>query len=143
MKRSEYLRQRTDLWQDRGWAANAGPVVPPAGLRAEADAEAAEAAGVVWDPEELELPERLEMRGKIACRPDGSMVATAIVVPGMADQPDRYRSDRNEHDLLEAVRRYNLWPYLRRIQERIAHLPVDDSRHAIARDLLALLDGRP
>jgi len=66
MKKSEYIEKRRAYWAEfhgphllrDGWKAERA-----ARANAEGDVEAAEAAGVSWDPEEPELPARLCVKG--------------------------------------------------------------------------------
>jgi hypothetical protein len=62
MKRSEFVQVRTNLWSSllkaQGGPPNADALFGVSS-RVEYDAEAAEAAGVRWEPEEPELPDRL------------------------------------------------------------------------------------
>lgn len=73
------------------------------------DAEAAEAAGVVWDPEEGPLCQRLVVDAH------GTWVAVHAEVSGVALCSSRLLTPA---EAAEAVRRYNAWPEL----EKLAHL---------------------
>lgn len=114
---------------------------------AEWSAEAAERAGVVWDPEKPTLPERL----RIENRSGGSRalirwtegtnwtVAEVRVMHQHAAPQEPYEI------AMEMVRRYNMMPALRALAEEIA------SRHGltvtlrdfwnVADRLLSILDG--
>lgn len=107
--------------------------------------ELAEAAGVVWDPEEEPLPEKLvqEAPGSFS---DGrrDVLDISLAWTGEAHAGSVPMDTDERRIFLEAVRRYNLLPELRR---RVVHLrgflpsgcDADDEAHAI----LALLDGEP
>lgn len=76
-----------------------------------ADVEAAEAAGVVWDPEEEPLPERL-----IAVpAPAGAFVM--VPLPQRHIGPEERFPSMTE--ATEAVRRYNAWPELWALCQRV------------------------
>lgn len=118
MKKGAYIKARTAVWVSRGWLSSTpGGITPTAGDRAAQDAEAAEAAGVAWDPEEEPLPERLEMD------PDGSVRdgagGVAPYIASMAYGYGRGGGGRMTARLIlrEMVRRYNLWEAVRREAE--------------------------
>lgn len=102
MKKSEFIKSREAVWSDR--------IYPPT-YRINDDVEAAEAAGVVWDPEDEPLPEWLrvsEITNQEGClRPH-------LAIDGFAGL---IRSDFMVSYYAEAVRRYNAWHDLRALAE--------------------------
>lgn len=104
---------------------------------------AAEAAGVVWEPEEEPLPEKLEKVGRIVLAGgaapyfDAEMqIATAIRLP-----EDKKNSDWHEAVLREMVRRYNAWPGLERLADNLCGaLSVRGGIAAIHADLAKILE---
>jgi hypothetical protein len=92
MKRSEYEQSRRDRW----WEHSGDPLK----IQVNHDIEAAEAAGVTWDPEEPEWPRKIEPTSW-----SGSWGVTANVAP----DPPRYLSIE---EIREVCRRHNLWPRL-------------------------------
>jgi hypothetical protein len=116
MKKSEFLKGRTAFWEGKGWYAGRGGVIPSASQRAESDVEAAEAAGVVWDPEEEPLPATVFL-----CNEDSPLNDSAAVQDGGSMSGGYYfwviRGHRRGGDYSrrvaqEAVRRWNAWPEL-------------------------------
>lgn len=109
MKRSEYVRLRKDHWRN-----------PVTGKEAaELDAEAAEAAGVIWDPEEGPMVKRLVAEGGRlyadcnGCAGDAATQAEARLAASLYNRREeiaavahgcRYRAgrrqDANPYDLL-------------------------------------------
>ena len=132
MKRSEFItRYQSDTW------------ITGAALRA---AEMAEAGGVVWDPEEKSLPERLEIYAPAA----GPEVAYQV------DPPRHWiltRASGSEDPLVEiyrqrvfseAVRRWNAWALIRQEVEALIGWYSNENSYAHlgAQRLLAILDGK-
>lgn len=113
MKRSEFVARLND--HESPWVTDVVAI--------------AEAAGVVWDPEEEPLPERLTVFSDRAIGmqygPEGSGWVKAGYV-----YPD------HEHVAREAVRRWNVWGEIRRLVESALWPP-----STIKNALLAILDG--
>jgi hypothetical protein len=123
MKRSEFVSKLHD--HETPWATQI--------------VELAEAAGVVWDPEEPELPERLRLT-------EGCWYIDSV------DGPDDCRmvaevdgtSRRAVAIAAEAVRRYNLWRELRQFVLDRRHGAICDCSVCDALDNLdAILNGEP
>lgn len=93
MKRSDYVKQEIA----RSQCGNGLDDRRSAETRAEENAQAAERAGVEWDPEEPKLPERIGVRA-ISGFGRGFVVRT----PG----GDRWATPR---EYAEAAARYNAW----------------------------------
>jgi hypothetical protein len=138
MKKSEFERQRDEHWQ----SVFAGDL--RAGTVAELvrrDVAAAEAAGIVWEPEAPALPERLEVSGNngyIFCRQGGGEAFFLAII----SEHGKWDACFTDPALIqatwaEAVRRYNAWPALRAWAEG-PDGPLTDA--ALAR-FLAILDG--
>lgn len=98
MKKSEYRKGRREAWEQV--IARSYPSYESVETLVARDEEACDAAGVVWDPEEEPLPEKLA-----ALRIRG---ATEEVV---VDLGCRFRCLTTK-EAREAVRRYNAWPEL-------------------------------
>lgn len=117
MKKSEYLEGRKSHWlkyfQDPESVSSEDNVSGPAAQRANMDALAAEAAGVAWDSEEPFLPDEI-MVGYFGAspmlRPSPSSIPHGISWPDALTQEATYR---------EAVRRYNAWPELEKLAEKM------------------------
>lgn len=108
MKKSEYEAKR------RGKLSDCAPWTWTAQIAR--DVEAAEDAGVVWDPEEEPLPERL-----IAVpAPAGAFV--------MVPLPQRHIGPEERFpsmiEAAEAVRRYNAWPELEKLASKLPESPI-------------------
>ena len=123
MKRSEYVREVLEQAKVPGaWfvvpfgSINQLPVgVHTAELLAERLADLQSAAGVVWDPEEEPLPERLEAVYNVQWM-------LVVPLPARSGWPQtRFLSER---EATEAARRYNAWPELESI---VSELPDDDT----------------
>jgi hypothetical protein len=100
VKKSYFMAARLKIHEREPW------VVSETG-RVAADVEAAEAAGVVWDPEEEPLPEKVSINNiGVVCL--GSTPITLAF--------KRWKT--------EAVRRYNAWPALEKL---VAELPERES----------------
>lgn len=109
MKRSEYKAAR-----QAAWVAAFGAGEAPAGwvlAGVNADVEAAEAAGVMWSPEDPEEP----------ALPDSLIYFHGQIVPGRVYPPGKtagvgcwqYPPEQSrKNTFTEAVRRYNAWPEL-------------------------------
>lgn len=94
----------------------------------ERDIEAAEAAGVVWDPEEEPLPEQLEVRYGRELWPVGVVTITM---------------EARRRFLEEAANRYNLWEEIRkRAKLALDVLPVGEGRYHVSHILMGLMKER-
>ena len=90
-----------------------------------------EAAGVVWDPEEEPLPERLEIEGS---RIMWGVWTAAKITPRGGAPVDPFRI------AAEAVRRWNAWPELRLAVEPLSRTLCP--AQSLAKSVLAILDGK-
>lgn len=109
MKKSEFEAKRreryTDVWKESRILQC---------LRD--DVEAAEAACVVWDPEEEPLPEKIgvaegSVSGRVELLPDGG----TGLWPNLVSRAAAYA---------EAVRRYNAWPELEKLASKLPESPI-------------------
>lgn len=141
MKRSEFERSRAAYWGQR--LGHHRPDVS-------ADVLAAEAAGVVWDPEEEPLPATVFL-----CNEDSPLNDSAAVQDGGSMSGSYYfwviRGHRRGGDYSrrvaqEAVRRWNTWPELRALVDclgddgpAVCTLSMDDKIRRMK--LLAILDA--
>lgn len=126
MKKSEFLEARRSHWAAQ---------MPASDSRARVDVEAAEAAGVVWDPEEPELPERLKIFD------DGSIAA--VWSDGVESIVTQTCTGRKRTARQEAVRRYNLWPELLRKAGHARGVYGDRMAGELQQLVSLLLDGEP
>lgn len=139
MKKSEFIEARRRHWEDGRSAFSLEQ-------RLLQDVDAAEHAGVAWDPEEEPLPPELAVSSNCAYLREPLVGGTpfwAIISPyGVWDRtfapPDRCLAIARE-----AVRRWNAWPELReaiRLTLKVEPLPL----LALGRlyHLLAILDGK-
>jgi len=108
MKLSEFEAKQTEKWRR---------LYPPGGecltllMVVARDVAAAEAAGVKWDPEEPELPERLGAA-------QGSSSGQTELFP---NGTDLWRSERDRTaGYQEAARRYNLFSELEKLGEEFS-----------------------
>jgi hypothetical protein len=133
MKKSEYMLARREFHR-------AGLATEPRVYR---DVQAAEAAGVVWDPEEEPLPERLHLECDIAFEP-GSVPAAYAMLQAVFTQSFPRQGERACKILREAVRRWNAWPELRRLAQLLRRDTSTSGRtlRPVRKKLLAILDGR-
>lgn len=119
MKRSEFERKMLAYWSEqRG--------LPRPDISA--DVYAAEAAGVVWDPEEELLPEKIQ-----AFRDEKEW----FLAP---DESDWSTPERKAAAYREVVRRWNAWPELRAAVHR--WLAGAEPPEQLGRAILAILDGK-
>jgi len=129
MKKSEFEKKRRSFWQTE--------TEPDMATLVNRDIWAAEAAGVVWDPEEEPLPERLFISysggGTHAVPVDGQRIWVFSAARGVADE-------LRQRCFLEAVRRWNAWPLFRACIHRF--LTQEDTGDALARSFLAILDDK-
>jgi hypothetical protein len=102
----------------------------------------AEAAGVVWDPEEEPLPERLSFASRLQADEVGNLRPGLLIEGGVWG--DR---DQEIRTYAEAVRRWNAWPELRALVDCLGDdgpaqhlLAPEDARRR--RMLLAIFDGK-
>lgn len=141
MKKSEFEKSRLEHWR--------AEFIREPHVQTGRDVEAAEAAGVVWDPEEPELPARLYLANADTLEPvvvaDMKLKPWIFKVARGADPDIPERAAIRKRVALEAVRRYNAWPELRALV--VEHLNnVRQAGLVPARwneQLLAILDGEP
>lgn len=142
MKLSEYIDKRRAHYETVGELTHIKFAVDG---RIDGDIRAAEAAGVVWDPEKEEepLPERLELCGK-HLRAGG----VRLSAPYIATARQNYRGDLDstaaaERILAEVVRRWNAWSELRKIAAILRRNRCGSYAEACnLENLIAILDGK-
>lgn len=135
MKRSQFFAQRQAFWAAEAKLGAALTRDDAAYAFPNRDCLAAEAAGVVWDPEKPDLPERL-------CRGFEGSASTLLPAASSGSGWRGYSEEAIEAAYDEAVRRFNAWPELRhKALALMGYTP--DASHAndTARELLAILDG--
>lgn len=138
MKRSDFLLQHSSAWE-----SGQGSFLTCKAAFLEVTVSGAEAAGVVWDPEDPELPEVLEMGGRHVFfrSPEertatDNQIATAILYTCAPQHPC---SLFNERVLREAVRRYNAW---KKLQELSRYRPGETANSYLDK-LAEILKGEP
>lgn len=117
MKKSDYLKQREEFWGSKGWRS--GERLG----RVEWDVQAAEAAGVAWDPEEKPLPEKLQVSPYAPLdtnyiESDG-VYWLCISNPRVNTHMGLTTAEQRLALAREVVRRYNLFPELERLAEQL------------------------
>lgn len=109
MKLSEFDRRSFQMWEGSSYAHSVS-YKDFARLRR----DGAEAAGVVWDPEEPELPEKIYLSDAGFARATAPGVEYRLWEVKQGDVPGYLRVDR-QAIAAEAVRRYNAWPELEKL----------------------------
>lgn len=126
MKKSEYRAARLRVHEREPWIVSKA-------ARVQKDVEAAEAAGVVWDPEEEPLPEKLEAVYNV------QWLLMVPLPPAPCGPCKRFLS---EAEAQEAVRRYNAWPELEMAESMGPGMGLCGGCEIFFRKLEAILQGR-